>query len=108
MPSRAGLFTAGTTKCGKLIIKQALLNSINKASFLTGSRNSTGRIASSLRNGRTRNCLTLFDLQLDAQFLIYLHIIHLLKSSTCFEHYLAHLQLGRGPPEDEQGNARNM
>jgi hypothetical protein len=24
--------------------------------------------------------------------LIYLHIIHLLKSSTCFEHYPAHLQ----------------
>ena len=24
--------------------------------------------------------------------LIYLHIIHLLKSSTCFEHYHAHLQ----------------
>jgi len=23
---------------------------------------------------------------------IYLHIIHLLNSSTCFEHYLAHLQ----------------
>jgi len=26
------------------------------------------------------------------KILIYLHIIHLLKSSTCFEHYLAHLQ----------------
>jgi hypothetical protein len=76
---------------------------------------------------------------------IYLHIIHLLKSSTCFEHYPAHLQevyvimvymqplvssfltgpqdshlqrvtipeaayiqLGRIPPEDEQGNARNI
>jgi len=36
--------------------------------------------------------LTLFDFQLDAQILIYLHIIHLLKSSTCFEHYPAHLQ----------------
>jgi hypothetical protein len=37
--------------------------------------------------------ITLFDLQLDAQILfIYLHIIHLLKSSTCFEHYPAHLQ----------------
>jgi len=36
---------------------------------------------------------TLFDLQLDAQILIYLYIIHLLKSSTCFEHYLAHLQV---------------
>jgi hypothetical protein len=24
--------------------------------------------------------------------LVYLHIIHLLKSSTCFEHYPAHLQ----------------
>ena len=72
--------------------------------------------------------LTLFDLQLDAQILIYLHIIHLLKSSTCFEHYPAHLQevyvvivymqplvteaayiqLQRRPPEDGQGNARNM
>ena len=72
--------------------------------------------------------------------LIYLYIIHLLKSSTCFEHYPAHLkevyivivymqplvsslsavdclvpvpsaayvQLRRRPPEDEQGNARNM
>jgi len=26
------------------------------------------------------------------RFLIYLHIIHLLKFSTCFEHYPAHLQ----------------
>jgi hypothetical protein len=26
------------------------------------------------------------------KILIYLYIIHLLKSSTCFEHYLAHLQ----------------
>jgi len=26
------------------------------------------------------------------EILIYLHIIHLLKSSTCFEHYPAHLQ----------------
>ena len=26
------------------------------------------------------------------KFLIYLHIIHLLKSSTCFKHYSAHLQ----------------
>ena len=32
------------------------------------------------------------DLQLDEQILIYLHIIHLLKSSTCFEHYPAHFQ----------------
>jgi hypothetical protein len=90
--------------------------------------------------------------------LVYLHIINLLKSSTCFEHYLAHLQgvyivivymqplvlslsagdclvhrlssfltgpqdsnlqrvtipeaayiqLRRRPPEDEQGNSRNM
>jgi len=70
----------------------------------------------------------------------YSHIIHLLKSSTCFEHYRTHLQeihvaivymqplvsslsagdcsvhrlrkkyiqLRRGPPEDERGNARNM
>jgi len=36
--------------------------------------------------------LTLVDLQLDAQNFVYLHIIHLLKSSTCFEHYPAHLQ----------------
>jgi hypothetical protein len=37
--------------------------------------------------------ITLVDLQLDAKKnLIYLHIIHLLKSSTCFEHYPAHLQ----------------
>jgi len=28
------------------------------------------------------------------KILIYLHIIHLLKSSTCFEHYPAHLQEG--------------
>jgi len=26
------------------------------------------------------------------KILIYLHVIHLLKSSTCFEHYPAHLQ----------------
>ena len=67
------------------------------------------------------------------KILIYLHIIHLLKSSTCFEHYPAHLQevyviivymqplvsslmipetayiqLRHRPPEDEKGNARNM
>jgi len=38
--------------------------------------------------------LTLVDLQLDAQnyLFIYLHIIRLLKSSACFEHYPAHLQ----------------
>jgi hypothetical protein len=96
------------------------------------------------------------------RILVYLHIMHLLKSSTCFEHYPAHLQevcviivymqplvstlsagdclvhrlrknsssfltgaqdshlqrltiteaayiqLRRRPPEDEQGNARNM
>ena len=88
------------------------------------------------------------------KILVYLHIIHLLKSCTCFEHYPAHLQeayvvivymqhlvsslcagdcpvhrltgaqdshlqtvtipeaayiqLRRRPPEDEQGNARNM
>jgi len=39
-----------------------------------------------------RRSITLFDLHLDAQILIYLHIIRLLKSSTCFEHYPAHLQ----------------
>jgi len=68
------------------------------------------------------------------KILVYLYIIHLLKSSTCFEHYPARLQevyvvtvymqplvsslvtipeatyiqLRRRPPEDEQGNARNM
>jgi hypothetical protein len=36
--------------------------------------------------------ITLVDLQLMHRILIYLHIIHLLKSSTCFEHYPAHLQ----------------
>jgi hypothetical protein len=36
--------------------------------------------------------ITLFDLQLYAQILIYLRIIHLLKFSTCFEHYPAHPQ----------------
>jgi hypothetical protein len=35
--------------------------------------------------------ITLVNFQLDAQN-IYLYIIHLLKSSTCFEHYPAHLQ----------------
>jgi len=64
------------------------------------------------------------------KILIYLYIIHLLKSSTGFEHYTAHLQevyvvnlqdqttntlpeaayiqLRCRPPDDEQGNARNM
>jgi len=78
------------------------------------------------------------------KILIYLHTIHLLKSSTCFEHYPVHLQevyvvivymqpvvsslcnfrqltfytvtipeaayiqFRRRPPEDEEGNARNM
>jgi hypothetical protein len=36
--------------------------------------------------------ITLVDLQFEAQIFIYLHIIHLLKSSTCFELYPAHLQ----------------
>jgi len=36
--------------------------------------------------------ITLVNFQLDAQILIYLYIIHLLKSSTCFEHCPAHLQ----------------
>jgi len=63
------------------------------------------------------------------KILVYLRIIHLLNSSTCFEHYPAHLQevyviivyvqplvssyipeaayiqLRCRPPEDEQGNA---
>jgi hypothetical protein len=38
------------------------------------------------------NSFSLFDLQLHAQILIYLYIIHSLKSSTCYEHYHAHLQ----------------
>jgi len=92
----------------------------------------------------TKIFINLVDFQLDAQNSYYLCIIHLLKSSTCFEHYPAHLQevyvvivymqplvsslfagdcshlqtvtiseaayiqLRRRPPEDEQGNARNM
>jgi len=36
-----------------------------------------------------RNSFSLSDLQLHAQILIYLHIIHALK---CFGHYPAHLQ----------------
>ena len=35
--------------------------------------------------------ITLVDLQIDAQN-SSLHIIHKIKSSTCFEHYPAHLQ----------------
>jgi hypothetical protein len=35
--------------------------------------------------------ITLVDFHLDAQN-SYLYIIHLLKTSTCFEHYPAHLQ----------------
>jgi len=55
------------------------------------------------------------------KIIIHLHIIHLLNSSTCFEHYSAYLQevyvvipeaadtqLRRKPPEDEQSNVRNM
>ena len=105
--------------------------------------------------------ITLVNFQLDAQnSYLSIYIIHLLKSSTCFESYSAYLQevyvvivymqpvvssfsagdcpvhrlrknsfltgaqdshlqrvtipeaacmqLGRRPPEDEQGNARNM
>ena len=36
--------------------------------------------------------ISIVNFQLDAQILIYLYIIHLLKSSTCFEHHPAHLQ----------------
>jgi len=36
--------------------------------------------------------ITLVDLLLMHKILVYLHIIHLLKSSTCFEHYPAHLR----------------
>jgi hypothetical protein len=39
-----------------------------------------------------RNSFSSFDLQLHTQILIYFHIIHSLKSSTCSEHYPAHLQ----------------
>jgi hypothetical protein len=39
-----------------------------------------------------RNSFSLFDFQLHAQILIYLHIIYLLKSSTCSEHYPSNLQ----------------
>jgi hypothetical protein len=56
------------------------------------------------------------------KILIYLHIINLLKSSICSfltgaqDSHLqtvtipeaAYIQLRRRPPEDEQGNARNM
>jgi len=77
--------------------------------------------------------ITLIDFQLDTQILIYLYIIHLLKSSTCLKHHSAHLQeiyvvivhmqplvssltipeaaciqLQLRPPEDEQGDTRNM
>jgi hypothetical protein len=38
-----------------------------------------------------QHSITLFEPQLDAQNSC-LYIIHLLKSSTCFEHYPAHLQ----------------
>ena len=40
----------------------------------------------------TKIFINLVDFQLDAQNSYYLCIIHLLKSSTCFEHYPAHLQ----------------
>jgi len=36
--------------------------------------------------------ITFFISNLMHKILVYLHIIHLLKSSACFEHYLAHLQ----------------
>ena len=38
--------------------------------------------------GLRRNCIYAAS----GIVIIYLHIIHLLKSSTCFEHYPAHLQ----------------
>jgi len=38
--------------------------------------------------------VTLVNFQLDAQiFFIYLYTIRLLKPSTCFEQYAAHLQV---------------
>jgi len=39
-----------------------------------------------------RQCTVTLISKLMHKILIYLHIIHLLKSSTCFEHYSAHLQ----------------
>jgi hypothetical protein len=80
--------------------------------------------------------ITLINLQLDAPIFIYLHTIHLLKSSTCFEHHpaqlqevyvailyiqplvsspaesddtrAAYIQLRRRPPEDEQDDVRKI
>jgi len=37
-------------------------------------------------------CMWLSCAPVKKDFFLYLHIIHLLKSSTCFEHYPAHLQ----------------
>jgi hypothetical protein len=81
---------------------------------------------------------TLVDFQLDAQIFIYLHILYIFRALTwsssgglrrnCIyaasgsfltgaqDSHLqtvtipeaAYIQLRRGPPEDEQGNARNM
>ena len=48
---------------------------------------------SNLDDWLTVHCnITLVISNLMHKILIYLHIIHLLKSSTCFEHYPAHLQ----------------
>ena len=44
---------------------------------------------------------TLFDLQLDAHILIYLHIKVTIPEA-------ADIQLRRRPSEDEQGNTRNV
>jgi hypothetical protein len=42
------------------------------------------------------------------KILIYLNMIHLLKSSTYFKHGPAYLQEVYAVIEDEQGNARNI
>jgi hypothetical protein len=63
--------------------------------------------------------ITLVNLQLDAQDFMYLYTIHLLKSSFSIGAQDSHLQrvtipetaymqLRPRPPEDEQGNARNI
>jgi hypothetical protein len=59
--------------------------------------------------------ITLVDPQIDAQILIYLHIIHSFLTNAQDSHLqgvtipeAAYIQLRRRPPEDEQGNARNI
>ena len=49
-----------------------------------------------LMKGATINCSISYKSWLISnlmhKIIIYLHILHLLKSSTCFEHYPAHIQ----------------